>query len=129
MRAGNKKTVNRALSAMFKLLKMRYFVNPLEIVLESLEKVKPIFGVGRARKSRKVVREFPVFLSKQQQFQLVIFLFKGLVLARKEKCFSHRLFKEFCDLRENRRYTLLKDRDAVFKAAVVTRFNLRFAYK
>jgi ribosomal protein S7 len=71
MVAGNKKTINRALIITFQLLKMRYAANPLEIVLESLEKIKPVFAVGYVMKSGKR-REFPKFLSKQRQLQLSI---------------------------------------------------------
>jgi ribosomal protein S7 len=71
MFSGNKKTIDTAIKNTFSFLKLKYNVSPLEIILEGLEKIKPVFSLKYVTIAGKR-REFPKLLSKHKQFQMSV---------------------------------------------------------
>jgi ribosomal protein S7 len=127
MTSGQKKLVERNLLKACVFLKWQDNVNPLDFFLESLETTKPTFSVKyiilRGQK-----KEFPVLLSKDKQFRLTMRWITNLVQARKENYLSQRIYMELTSIKDPSRHVLVKKRDELLSAAIVNRFNLRYAY-
>jgi ribosomal protein S7 len=63
---GHRQTVEREVKLACKYLKIQFKVIPLELLLEGIEKVKPVFGIDYVTVGGRK-KEFPVFLGPEHQ--------------------------------------------------------------
>jgi ribosomal protein S7 len=127
MRTGAKKTVDRFQERAYGYIKLQYQCIPLEFLLESLERTKPLFNVGYVIVGGKK-KEFPVFLLRHKQLNVATRWFQSLIRLRKEVSLSQRIFNEIVEARYARRHVLTRRRDELFNTAVANRFNTRYIY-
>jgi ribosomal protein S7 len=83
MKSGSKHTIERELQNTYVYLKLQYNNIPLEFLLESLEKIKPVFNLKHVIIAGKR-KEFPVYLESSKQLRLSIKWLKDVISMRKE---------------------------------------------
>jgi ribosomal protein S7 len=71
MSSGHKRTAELQAEKAFTYIKTQYRLVPLEMLLESLEKVKPTFNLNYIIVSGRK-REFPVFLAPHKRLRLSV---------------------------------------------------------
>jgi len=69
MNKGNKKTVEKEIEKLFVGIKLSVRQIPLEYLLQSFDKAKPLFSLKSIIISGKK-RDFPIYLSPHKQFRL-----------------------------------------------------------
>ena len=124
---GKKLLIDKEFNFISIYLKLYFNIIILDILLEKIEKIKPIFGFKYILKAGKK-QEFPIFLVDSKQRAKAVRNLAKLILSRKEWYLHQRVLNEFIDLYEIKKHILLKKRDEGFKEAMKNRFNLRYSY-
>lgn len=125
MHGGNKQTIEVALKQTYASIKFYYRVAPVDLLLESLERIKPLFGMGYVVVAGKR-REFPYLLAEDRQFNFAVRWLYESILSRKEWYLSQRMLYGLYDTRYSKSPESAKKRDKVFALAIENRFNARY---
>ena len=100
--------------------------DPLSFVLECLLKIKPTFNLGSVV-TRGKEKQYPMLLSYSKQLQLANRWVSSLIVERKERSLSQRMYSELLSIDTDKRHVLTQRRDKVFKVIMKNRANLRFS--
>jgi ribosomal protein S7 len=128
IKAGNKGSSSKQIELILLGLKRKNNIHPLKLLLEGLERFRPIFNIGvimlRGRK-----RYFPVVINKNKRTKLALFWLKKEIQGRHEQTFYRRLEAELRAVEEHlNRHILVKKRDNFFRDAIKFKYNLRFNF-
>lgn len=126
--SGHKKTVQLELKKIIIYTKIHYRTSFLDILLLVLDKIKPVFKLNFITIAGKK-KEYPVYLIPVKQYKTSVFWLKKLIQKRKEKYLGIRILSQLLEVKNSRRHFLVKERDDIFRNAVVNRFNARFVYR
>jgi ribosomal protein S7 len=124
---GKKQLIDKEFKTIFIYIKLYFNVIILNILLEKMEKTKPLFGFKYILKAGKRL-EFPIFLSSLKQRSKAVSNLAKLISNRKEWYLHQRVLNELIDLYKIKKHILLKKRDEEFREAIKNRFNLRYSY-
>lgn len=127
IKKGKKEKIEKEFNLIFITLKLIFNISIILLFLESIEKIKPTFGLKYANVAGKL-REFPVVLTRDKQRSKALFNLKLLILNRKEWYLKQRILNELLDLCTLSNHELLKQKDENFKKSIINRFNLRYSY-
>jgi ribosomal protein S7 len=129
MSKGSYKLVEKEFKQTYIVLKLKYNVLALNVILETIEKIKPFFML-KFRMVAGKKKEFPVLLTEQKQRGKAVRNLKFLIKEKRERFLNQKLLNELLILQNTpKTHNLIKQRDEDLFLAADNRFNIRFSYK
>jgi ribosomal protein S7 len=83
MKKGQLAVVEKEFEKTYSHAKLHFKISPALVILETIEKIKPIFKLKSVMQRGKK-KDFPIFLDKYKQRLVAIKNFRNLVSTRKE---------------------------------------------
>ena len=128
---GKKKLVSRYLYKAFAIVKYTFKSNPLIILLEILDKIKPNFRLRNYIVRRVIVKEYPIVTLRSRQYILAIHWLKLEIQTgsdRLEASLADKIAARLIDFTRNpKKNSLVKKRTDYTKRIIAGQFNIRYA--
>jgi ribosomal protein S7 len=129
MNKGSYKIVEKEFKKAYLTLKLKYNMLALNVILETIEKIKPFFML-KFRMVGGKKKEFPVLLTEQKQRGKAIRNLRFLIKAKRDRFLNQKLLNELLVLQNSpKTHHLIRQRDEDLFIAADNRFNIRFSYK
>ena len=129
IKEGKKHTVERQILNAFVHAKTQINHNALEVLLDSIERVKPILNLGSYVKSGKKI-EYPVLLKSEKRRRIALQNIMKLTKVMKERRLYQRVLEglvELTAMTEEGKHDLKENRDELFDLVSAKGENLKQA--
>jgi ribosomal protein S7 len=125
---GGKKTITKHIYNSFAVIKYKRSVNPLLLLLEIIDKVKPSFRLRNYIVRRVQIKEYPIVTFRSRQLMIALHWLKAEIRSTRQlkSSLMNKIADVFLNFEPTSKNNLVKKRLEYTKRIVAGQFNIRY---